>query len=674
MVRRTRAVLCRAVRLAAWSLAVGLGLAGVAHAQTTPASQPDELSLEDLLRQGLGQVPTKVQVSTASRFAQSADLSPALTYVLTAEDIRLLGLRSLVDILRSLPGLHTTGNGNFSFLAARGIGRPGDFNSRVLLQLDGIRVNENTTDAALIGPEFFLDVDLIERVEFTPGPGSALYGNNALLGVINIITLHADKLAGTRIRAAVDSLRTHGVQFSHGRRGEDGREFWVSASSSEQSRIPLGTEQPERVRQRLLDMNWDRSQRLFTSASWGGLSLRAAVSERQRGFGIPVGLQGEVAQPGQARVRYRNAFAALSFEHELAPDWELSGNLNMSRSATHVRYPVRTREDPPDRTLLDDTAGRWLNAGLRLGSAYWPGHYVLLGLEYQNDYQQEQTQGLEGEAPFQGAVGHTRRLAWFMQDEWRLGEQQLLVAGVRADRDNRIDDVSINPRIAWVWRALPQANLKLSYGSAYRGINLTEYAYNVVREDVQPLPDAERVHSWELSWEHSLSSRLQYRIALHHSRLKGLITQSPDYPVFVNSGLIRQDGVELGLDQRWKDGARLTLSATLQRATERDAAPLPNSPHALLQLHYSRPLWRDDLELGAQWLAMSGRHSHVGRLPGYGVGNLVLHWRSDAQTRWALGVYNLADRAYVDAPDLESGRVAQPGRSVRLSVNWRFGS
>ena len=70
----------------------------------------------------------------------------------------------------------------------RGFSRPGDFNSRILLQIDGHRLNDNIFDTAAIGTEFPLDIDLIDRIEFMRGPGSSLYGSNAFFGVINIIT------------------------------------------------------------------------------------------------------------------------------------------------------------------------------------------------------------------------------------------------------------------------------------------------------------------------------------------------------------------------------------------------------------------------------------------------------------------------------------------------------
>ena len=108
--------------------------------------------------------------------------------IVTAGEIKRYGYRTLADILRSVRGFFVTYDRNYDYVGVRGFGRPGDYNSRVLLLVDGHRINDNVYDTASIGTEFPVDVDLIDRMEIIPGPSSSLYGNNAFFGVINIIT------------------------------------------------------------------------------------------------------------------------------------------------------------------------------------------------------------------------------------------------------------------------------------------------------------------------------------------------------------------------------------------------------------------------------------------------------------------------------------------------------
>ena len=136
-----------------------------------------QLSLEELLDV---RIPT---VYAASKFEQKVTEAPASVSIITADQIRMYGYRTLADILRGVRGFYVTYDRNYSYLGIRGFSRPGDYNSRVLLLIDGHRVNENIFGSALIGTEGTLDVDLIERVEVIRGPSSSLYGTNAFLGV-----------------------------------------------------------------------------------------------------------------------------------------------------------------------------------------------------------------------------------------------------------------------------------------------------------------------------------------------------------------------------------------------------------------------------------------------------------------------------------------------------------
>jgi len=185
------------------------------------AQTGDLPSLEDLLRTERRGAAADVSVSTASRQAQSADLAPAVTHVVSRQDIARLGLRSIADVLRRMPGLEVREDNEFTRVAVRGVA-PGDFNGRVLFLLDGLRLNDNLYDGGPINREFYVDVSLIERVEFTPGPGSALYGGNALLGVVNIVTQRADTLAGPQAQVVLSPRGQVSTRLSYAQRLDSG--------------------------------------------------------------------------------------------------------------------------------------------------------------------------------------------------------------------------------------------------------------------------------------------------------------------------------------------------------------------------------------------------------------------------------------------------------------------
>lgn len=651
-----------------WMLGVlALGLAAPALSQETDT----DMDLEELLRQPLKQVPRDVEVSTAARFAQSAAQAPATTYVITAADIARFGFRHMADILRALPGLYTTSDGMLSYVGARGLGRPGDLNSRLLVLVDGMRINENVYDAALLDGEFFVDAELIERVEFAPGPGSALYGNNAFLGVVNVMTKRADKLAGAQVRASADSVGVQKLRASWGHRSEAGWEGWLAISESRQDRQPLMYDAPAEQEDELRERLWQRGKRLFGSFNAGAWALRGGYSELSNG--VP-SMVAESAPPRfeQAFVLADNSFLALNHERSLGPDWDLFASVSAKRSNYQDRFPSTDPQNGQRRYYGVTSHGRWSNWDLRLSTSRWAGHRVMAGVEVQDDAEQKILIGLEGEPPMQTYFGDNRRVGLFVQDEWTLSATQRLILGLRRD-SSTVAEASVNPRLAWVWSGIPDATLKLMYGSAFRAANLSEYALN--SSWATPPPKPERVRSLEASWEQALTPQLQYRVSLFASRLLDLIELNQvDLPVYENHAALRNYGSELELERRWDQGARLRMGLSLQRSRDEHGLGLSNSPSALFKLLYSQPLLGDALQMSWQLFAMSRRRTVAEDLSGYLLGNVNLLWRPRLDLDLSLGVYNLGDTRYFDRPRIDRPPATQAGRSLQLGLTWRFGS
>jgi outer membrane receptor for ferrienterochelin and colicin len=136
----------------------------------------DELSLKDLLN---------VKISTASKTSQELDKAPATVIVITDEQIKMRGYQSLSDVLQDLPDmkvddkLYTLSLNNFTM---RGI--PGQ--DKFIILLDGVRISSPTNEAMPIFENY--PVNLAQQIEVVYGPASALYGADAVSGVINIIT------------------------------------------------------------------------------------------------------------------------------------------------------------------------------------------------------------------------------------------------------------------------------------------------------------------------------------------------------------------------------------------------------------------------------------------------------------------------------------------------------
>ena len=134
----------------------------------------EKLSLDDLLN------PTIV---TATKSARTLEQTPSIVTVFDREEIERLGARQLIDLLRHVPGFYEVGSQLERNIAIRGVHASSPYHFVVLL--DGLPMNDFLFSSS--SPDSF-SLEMAERVEIIRGPGSSIYGPNALMGVVNIIT------------------------------------------------------------------------------------------------------------------------------------------------------------------------------------------------------------------------------------------------------------------------------------------------------------------------------------------------------------------------------------------------------------------------------------------------------------------------------------------------------
>src|SRR3984885_1534496 len=183
-----------------------------------------DMSLEDLMSIEID------SVSGVSGYSQRVTEAPASVTIITSEEIQKYGYRTLADILRNVRGFYVTYDRNYSYLGVRGFGIPGEYNNSIALLIDGHRLNDDIFDGALIGTEFPIDVDLIDRVEVIRGPNSSLYVASAFLGVINIITKRGRDLPKLSATGAAAGYGAYQGRVSYGDTFKNGLEFLLSGS------------------------------------------------------------------------------------------------------------------------------------------------------------------------------------------------------------------------------------------------------------------------------------------------------------------------------------------------------------------------------------------------------------------------------------------------------------
>ena len=155
-------------------------------------------------------------VVSALKRPRTVSKSPAIMSVITAKQIKQLGFRTLMDALKTVPGfdIHMAVAGEKEFLV-RGVG----FSPKVKVMIDGHAIK--TWDGAAVWTFGDLVVENIKRIEIIRGPGSALYGMNAFLAVVNVITKDIEDIEGFQLTASGGSFDTQNYNILFGKEYKD---------------------------------------------------------------------------------------------------------------------------------------------------------------------------------------------------------------------------------------------------------------------------------------------------------------------------------------------------------------------------------------------------------------------------------------------------------------------
>src|SRR5687767_10276994 len=180
-----------------------------AQVAPTPSGQIGEVTL-------FGEEQLKVQAATKTEIPISD--APSAVTVITAKQISESGARTVPDLLRLVGGVNVRWNPMGPTVGVRGF-RQNPSSNRVLLLIDGTPMNSGDTGGLPLSPSFdFFPIQNIKRIEVVRGPGSSLYGENAYWGVINIVTLSGEDLAGGNVELFGGSRDTGSVSAQYGLR------------------------------------------------------------------------------------------------------------------------------------------------------------------------------------------------------------------------------------------------------------------------------------------------------------------------------------------------------------------------------------------------------------------------------------------------------------------------
>ena len=640
-----------------------------------------DMSLEDLMKV---QVPT---VYAASKHEQKVTEAPSDVTIVTAEEIRKRGSRTLGEILDNVRGLYVTSDRNYSYLGVRGFNRPGDYNSRTLVLVDGHRVNDNLYNSGFIGSEFPVDIDLIERVEVIRGPGSALYGNNAFFGVINLVTRKPKDMKGAEASFEAGSFDTYRGRVTYGNQFQNGVGLLLSGSILDSAgRKSLYYPEYDALGENSGFANKadaDRFQNGFATLTYSDFSLEGGLHHREKH--IPTGAFSTVFNDPNTKAMDERGFVRLKFDRDLGDDW----NVMAAVAYDHYHYvgdyyteygPLGGPSDVQDNK--DIGIGRWWENELQVRKILFEKLSLMGGFEFRQDITQRQENFNEpsGES-FINRSAQNYNWGVFGQAEYTVITNITATAGVRYDRYDTFGD-TVNPRAGLVTRPFKDTVLKAMYGTAFRGPNAFELYYqDAVTAKSNPDLKPETIHTYELTLDHYFGPRLRASVSGFYYQTDDLINQVTDPAdgliVFENVDQAEAAGVETELEANWESGLSARASLTVQEAKDSvTKMRLNNSPSHLAKLYLSVPLYPKKIFLTPSARYLGSRETLLqNTIGGFWLTDVTL-LAMDYPKGWDLsvGVYNLTGERYFHLGGTEhiQDQLEMDGTSFRVKVTHRF--
>jgi vitamin B12 transporter len=596
-------------------------------------------------------------VLVTGSYSPRANLTSSVS-VLESQQIRSLNKRTVTGLLKTLPGVLVEEQGGPGGLTAVSI-RGAEANFTLVL-LDGVPVNDPTNFRGGSYDFGNLSPDLVERIEVVRGAQSAVYGSDALAGVINIITRkptagHSQQVFGELGEDDYSKLGFNAL----GKLGavdytielvtrDDGEPVAGSSRDSDKARLRLG---------------WQMASGHLLEANYSYLD-GDRTSYPEQGGGPEYSLSDSLDE-----ADYRDEVFALSWQANFSPTWRSVINGSRFEHTEDYLSPgiMPYTEVPPNAADTDFQRDhlQWVNS-LAVGDSY----QLDLGADYRDE---------EGESTGYLEFGGFRLPTDFELDRSTVGvfaelfvgdiEDILLQGSVRHDDPDGFDsETSLHLGLSY---ALSQRlTLSANWGEAFKLPSFFALGHALVgNPELQP----EKATSWDLGARWVATESLQLQTTMFYNDYKDLIDFDPETFTNVNRKRVETSGVEAQLV--WQPRAALSLSGqvTYTDIDVEDSASLltgrPEWTAGVVTQWQIISRWSTMLDYrytGEQYAAsVHTGESITEELDDYHRLDWVLHWQPRGPLQLRLSIDNLLDEDYRTAVGFPG-----VGRAVRLGFSF----
>ena len=659
-----------------------LGAARPARAQTQPADLA-VATLEDLMN---------IQVTSASRKEQRAEDVPAAIYVITRDDIRRSGMTSVPDLLRLVPGVQVAQiNSNKWAVSVRGFN--GLYSNKLLVLVDGRSVYNPLFATVLWDTEDIVLAD-VDRIEVIRGPGGAVWGANAVNGVINILTRPAADTLGVLVRAGAGTFERSSMAVRYGGTTANGAyRAYTQLSSYGDSVLPS---------QAAANDHWHNVTGGFRgdwSKGADAFMLQSNVTVGQeRALWTNLDVQGSGAPAGNGGVsdtQVGDALGRWTHTRDGGATLQLQSYVDLAhRRESPGDYHRHTVDFDADyHTVLDQRNDLVIGGGYR-----------------------DITESMDGGVgyAFNPNRDHEHLFNAFAQDEIALAGRRLaLTLGAKIEHDGD-EGFTVQPTARLMWNLRPRQHLWAAVSRAQRTPSLVDQGIRVDLPLIpagapgnvgSPLPLAvvalgnpavanERLVSTEAGYRVDIGSRAAIDVTGFLGRYQSLQSTEPSVPAVILIGgrpAVYVTNTFQNLQNADTRGAEVAARVTLTSAWQMDGtfSAFHLTPHPDPASHDPRSATFDGNAPTYQWRGHSafslgprvqadlllfyvGALDQVG-VPAYTRADVRFEWKWTPQFSVIAQGQNLLSASHLEFAGVDTTLVTtQVPRSGGLRFTWRF--
>ncbi|MBN2144230.1 MAG: TonB-dependent receptor, partial [Candidatus Aureabacteria bacterium] len=506
-------------------------------------------------------------------------------------ELKLFHFRTLGEALRSATGFVAGNDPAFDQFIIRGIGIPYDYNTRVLILINGHPLNEWIGNSALdVGEKFLIPLEAVKQIEITRGPGSVIYGTSAFLGVINVQT--KDDYNGFTADIQYGSFNEKEYGLTFGKQFSRETRILFSASHHETDGDTLFFDQYEEdPTEGYFDLAQAKSSHYFLNMKWKEFSLTGAWGDFYNVLGG--GLASSVFYSDKNVQKEVRSYLELKYEMMHTEQQHLT------LKTFYDHYDYRDEFDyRPDPFWYDVLVSNSYGGECLLNYTGWEKNAITTGVEIIH----AETKMKNGEISFPHYVlieKDFNLFRYFLKDEFSFNERLLIITGAQYNHHELFDQGWVL-RGAFIFKQSDATTFKGVYSQGFRSPTIYEALY----EDDQTYhsnPDLKRedVDTIELVMEKKIfNNQGEFSASLYHNRFENMISDASwEDPLLglietnINSGSFSTQGAELTFKWRFLSGQELVVNGAWQDDCGND---LINFPQWLANLNVAVPF-------GSQW-------------------------------------------------------------------------